>query len=526
MIPVLTAGQMREADRRTIEEIGVPGAVLMENAGTAVARLIEERFPQARRPAVLCGRGNNGGDGFVAARRLAALRPIVYLLGARDGVKGDARVHLGVLERSGALPVVEVPDESAWRDVRERLWEADLLVDALLGTGLTQEPSGLMRRVIEDVDALATRRGVPIVAVDLPSGLSSDSGEVHWPTLSAALTVAFAAAKCGHVLPPACDRVGELRVVDIGIARDLLESGARLWLLEAADAARAVPPRAAGAHKGDFGHLLVIAGSVGKTGAAVLAATAALRSGVGLVTVATPEPALATVATQRPEIMTEPLAATASGAVAPAALESALALARTRDAVVIGPGLGQDPETRAFVREFVRRCPAPLLIDADGLNALAGGEGVIGASDLLRRERPTIVTPHPGEMARLVGRATSDVQKQRLETARNLAVETGAVVVLKGQRTVIADGSGRSAVNPTGNPGMATAGTGDVLAGMAGAFLARGHDAWLAATAAVYLHGLAGDCAARRVGYESLIAGDLIESLPEAISSVTGPSAR
>jgi len=526
MIPVLTAGQMREADRRTIEEIGVPAAVLMENAGTAVARLIEERFPQARRPAVLCGRGNNGGDGFVVARRLAALRPTVYLLGSRDGVKGDARLHLGVLERSGALPVVEVPNEDAWRHVRERLWEADLLVDALLGTGLTEEPSGLIRRAIEDVAALADRRGMPIVAVDLPSGLSSDSGEVRWPTISATLTVAFAAAKCGHVLPPACDRVGELRVVDIGIARDLLDSSARLWLLEPADAARALPVRAAGANKGDFGHLLIIAGSVGKTGAAVLAATAALRSGVGLVTVATPESALPIIAAARPEIMTAPLAATASGAVAPAAVESALALAQQRDAVVIGPGLGQDPETRAFVREFVRRCPAPLLIDADGLNALAGGEGVVGASDLLRRERPTIITPHPGEMARLVGRATSDIQKHRLETARNLAVETGAVVVLKGQRTIVADGSGRSAVNPTGNPGMATGGTGDVLAGMAGALLARGQDAWLAATAGVYLHGLAGDCAARRVGQESLIASDIIESLAEAIVSVTSPSAR
>jgi len=447
-------------------------------------------------------------------------------LGSRDGVKGDARLHLGVLERSGALPVVEVPNEDAWRHVRERLWEADLLVDALLGTGLTEEPSGLIRRAIEDVAALADRRGMPIVAVDLPSGLSSDSGEVRWPTISATLTVAFAAAKCGHVLPPACDRVGELRVVDIGIARDLLDSSARLWLLEPADAARALPVRAAGANKGDFGHLLIIAGSVGKTGAAVLAATAALRSGVGLVTVATPESALPIIAAARPEIMTAPLAATASGAVAPAAVESALALAQQRDAVVIGPGLGQDPETRAFVREFVRRCPAPLLIDADGLNALAGGEGVVGASDLLRRERPTIITPHPGEMARLVGRATSDIQKHRLETARNLAVETGAVVVLKGQRTIVADGSGRSAVNPTGNPGMATGGTGDVLAGMAGALLARGQDAWLAATAGVYLHGLAGDCAARRVGQESLIASDIIESLAEAIVSVTSPSAR
>jgi ADP-dependent NAD(P)H-hydrate dehydratase / NAD(P)H-hydrate epimerase len=525
MIPVLTAGQMREADRRTIEEIGVPGAVLMENAGTAVARLIEERFPAVRRPVVLCGRGNNGGDGFVVARRLAALRPTIYLMGARDGVKGDARVHLGALEGSGALPIVEVVDENAWCGVRERLWEADLIVDALLGTGLAQEPTGLMRQVIEDVVALTAPRGVPIVAVDLPSGLTSDSGDVAWLTLSATLTVAFGAPKCGHVLPPACDRVGELAVVDIGIPRELLENGARLWLLDPSDAVRALPTRASGSHKGDFGHLLIIAGSVGKAGAATLAATAALRAGVGLVTVATPEPALATIASARAEVMTEPLDATPSGAVAQSAVERALALARERDAVVIGPGLGQNRETRAFVREFVRQCPTPLLIDADGINAVASGEGVVGASELLRRERPTIVTPHPGEMARLVGRTTGEVQRHRLEVVRSLAVESGAVVVLKGQRTIVADGSGRSAVNPTGNPGMASGGTGDVLAGMAGAILARHHDAWLAATAAVYLHGLAGDIAARSVGQDSLIAGDVIESLPEAIASLTGRGA-
>jgi NAD(P)H-hydrate epimerase len=302
----------------------------------------------------------------------------------------------------------------------------------------------------------------------------------------------------------------------------LTEASARLWLLEAADAARAFPRRALGAHKGDFGHLLLVGGSVGKTGAVALAATAALRSGAGLVTVAMPAPALPIVAAARPEVMTEPLAATPSGSMAVGAVERALDLAGGRDAVVLGPGLGQDPETRAFVRGFIQRCSLPLVIDADGLNALAGHAQEPAAVRLMQREHPTVATPHPGEMARLAGGTSSGIQKRRLEAARALAVETGAVVVLKGQRSIIAERSGRAAVNPSGNPGLATAGTGDVLSGIAGAFLARGHDAWLSATAAVYLHGHSGDRAAERVGVESLVAGDVIEALPEAIRGVVG----
>jgi hydroxyethylthiazole kinase-like uncharacterized protein yjeF len=524
MIPVLTAGQMREADRRTIEEIGLPGAVLMENAGAAVAAAIAARFPRARRVVVLCGRGNNGGDGFVAARRLETARPSVYLIGARDGVRGDARLHLGVLERSG-IPVEEVAEEAAWETVRDRLWEVELIVDALLGTGLAREPEGLVRRVIEDVNALRERHPIPLVAVDLPSGLSSDAGEMLGPALAATLTVTFAAPKHGHALPPACDRVGELVIADIGIPRDLLESSAHLWLLEAGDAAGAFPPRAPGAHKGDYGHLLVVAGSVGKTGAAVLAATGALRAGAGLVTVATAEPALRMVAEARAEVMTEPLGATAAGTIGPQALERALALAAQRDAVVLGPGLGQDPGTRAFVRDFARRCDRPLVIDADGLNALAAAADAPGATDLLRRSQATIVTPHPGEMARLMGTSPHELQKRRLEGARALAVETGAVVVLKGQRTIVAEASGRAAVNPSGNAGMATAGTGDVLSGVVGALLARGLTAWTSATAAVHLHGLAGDLAARRHGQESLMAGDVVDALAEAVQAIVGHDA-
>lgn len=520
MLPVLTAAEMREADRRTIEEVGLPGAVLMENAGAAVARVVRERYPQARRPMVLCGKGNNGGDGFVVARRLGDLAPATLLLGARAEVRGDARLHMGAFERSGGV-LAEVADDAAWAARRAELERADLIVDALLGTGLRQQPAGLLARAIADVADLHERAGTPVVAVDIPSGLPSDAGEVAWPTVTASVTVTFAAHKYGHVLPPACDRVGDVVVAAIGIPHSVLQAvGPTLWLLERADAARAWPPRPAGSHKGTFGHVLVIAGSVGKSGAAVLSALGALRAGAGLVTVATCQGALPLVAQGRPELMTEPLAGDRHVDVG--AVARALALAKTRDAVVLGPGLGQEAPTREFVREFVRRCPVPLVVDADGLNALAGSSRGPAAVEVLRRETATVVTPHPGEMSRLAGATTDQVQRRRLETTRALAVETGAVVVLKGQRTLVADAGGRAAVNPTGNPGLATGGTGDVLSGIIGALLARGCDGWTAATAGVFAHGHAADGAAQRLGEEALLAGDLLDSLPDALADLTG----
>jgi NAD(P)H-hydrate epimerase len=508
---------MRRADRHAIEEVGLPGPVLMENAGAAVARLVDERFPGARRVVVLCGRGNNGGDGFVVVRRLGP-RAEALLLGAPDKVAGDARTHLLACERSGGRVSV-VADAGAWAGALRRVEEADLIVDAVLGTGLRSAPTGLAKDAIA---AMAGRfeAGVPVVAVDLPSGLPSDGGALDWPTARATVTVTFAAPKRGHVLPPACGEAGELVVADIGIPpRSVAAASPSLFLLEDADAAAAFPPRRRGAHKGDFGHLLVVAGSIGKTGAAVLAAGGALRSGAGLVTIATPEPCLPVVAASRAEAMTEPLAATAGGGLDEAALPRLLDLAAERDAVVLGPGLGQDPRTQALVRAFVPACPVPLAIDADGLNALAPAGGEPGTLAPLRRVAATVLTPHPGEMARLVGRRTADVQRERPETALALARATGAVVVLKGERTLVAEPAGRAAVAATGNPGMATGGTGDVLAGVVGSLLGR-HGALLSATGAVVVHGRAGDLAARERGEEGLTAGDLVEALPAAIESV------
>jgi hydroxyethylthiazole kinase-like uncharacterized protein yjeF len=517
VIPVLTAEEMRRADRLTIEEIGLPGQVLMENAGAAVAHLVDERFPLARRVVVVCGRGNNGGDGFVVARRLGG-RAEVLLLGERDGVEGDARTHLQACERSGGRVGI-VAGAEAWAGALRRVQDADLVVDAVLGTGLRSAPSGLAK---EAISAIVSRleAGIPVVAVDLPSGVPSDSGALDWPTARATVTVTFAAPKRGHVLPPACGQLGELVIADIGIPPACVAAASpSLFLLGDVDAAGAFPLRRRGAHKGDFGHLLVVAGSLGKTGAAVLAAGGALRAGAGLVTVATPEPCLPVVAAARAEAMTEPLPATAGGGLDDAALPRLMELAAERDAVVLGPGLGQDPRTRALVRTFVRACPVPMVIDADGLNALAPVKGEAGTLQVLRREAPTVLTPHPGEMARLVGRRTVEVQRERPETALALARDTGAVIILKGERTLVAEPSGRAAVAATGNPGMATGGTGDVLAGVVGSLLAR-HGALLAATAAVVVHGRAGDLVAQDRGEEGLTAGDVVEALPAAIESV------
>jgi hydroxyethylthiazole kinase-like uncharacterized protein yjeF len=518
MIPVLTADQMRKADRITIEEIGLPGAVLMENAGTAVAEAIRERYPDARSIVVLCGKGNNGGDGFVVVRKLREFGAQALLLGRRGDVKGDALTHLLACERSGG-PVLEVTTADEWAAVAGDVASADLLVDALLGTGLRARASGPAAAGIEAL-LRAAEAGIPVVAVDIPSGLGSDTGQVDGPAVVADLTVTFAAPKWGHVLAPASANVGDLALADIGIPLEVLDRvGPTLFLLEEEDAALAFPLRAAAAHKGSFGHVLVVGGSPGKTGAAVLAGLGALRTGAGLVTVATPASCLAAVAGGRPEIMTEPLPESPGEGLSLEALGRVLALAEERDVVVLGPGLGQAADTRAVAREIVRHCPVPLVVDADGLNALAAADDAVG---LLRgREAPTVITPHPGEMARLVGKTVAEVQGDRVETARALADAAGAVVVLKGQGTVVALPEGKCAVNPTGNPGMATGGTGDVLSGMIGALLAHG-ECGRAATAGVFVHGLAGDIAARRLGEDALLAGDLVEAIPEAIETL-GP---
>lgn len=513
---VLTAEQMREADRRTIEEVGVPSIVLMENAGRQVAAVMTSAFDNLaeQRVAVLSGRGNNGGDGFVVARTLAerGIDVSVFLVGTAADVRGDARTNLDALARLG-LAVIEVGGEEAWELHAPDVLAHDVIVDALFGTGLKSPLSGLLETIVEDVNDSP----VPVVAVDLPSGLSADSNEVIGPCIQAALTVTLGTPKLPLVLPPARDLAGDMVIADIGIPRQVIEAveGQRLRLLTSEDLRALVPTRARDAHKGAFGHVLVVAGSRGKTGAAHLAASGALRCGAGLVTVATPRSVQPVVATLGPEYMTEGLDETAAGRVSARAAEEVLGLAST--VIAAGPGLGTGEEVAAFMTTLVERAEVPLVLDADAINAFAGDPARLTARD----GQAIVITPHPGEMARLLGIATAEVQAHRLETARSLAATHNLHVVLKGERTIVATPDGRAFINPTGNPGMATGGTGDVLTGMIAAWLAQVHDASVACCLGVYLHGAAGDLAAADEGEISMTAVDLAQHIGDAVLELT-----
>jgi NAD(P)H-hydrate epimerase len=514
VIPLATADEMRRADRRATERYGVPSLLLMENAGRGAADALERVLGPAagRRVAVVCGKGNNGGDGFVVARHLLGrgARVSVWLVGRAEEVRGDARVNLDVLRRAGEA-VAEVPDADALGRLRGELHDADVVVDALLGTGARGPAAGPVAAAIEAINAAAR----PVCALDLPSGLPSDGEPPAGPVVLARVTVTFGLPKVGLVLPTGSGRAGRVEVADLGVPRAWLAEGIGTGLLEAVDVGAALPRRPLDAHKGRYGHLLVVAGSVGKTGAAALACLGALRSGTGLVTCATPGSQQPVVAGQLAEAMTEPLPETAAGTPSRKAVERIGELLPRMDAVALGPGVGLDPETQAAVQALVRDIERPMVVDADALTALAGRLA------LCRDARaPRLLTPHPGEAARLLGCSVAEVQADRIASARRLAAETGAVVALKGARTVVAGPGGEVALNPTGNPGMATAGTGDVLTGIAGGLLAQGVAPVAALRAAVYLHGLAGDVAAETRGEAGLVAGDVADAVPAAIRRV------
>ncbi len=512
---VLNAAQMREADRRTIDEIGIPSLVLMENAGRQVVAAMEAIYADLleRQVAVLCGRGNNGGDGFVVARTLVqrGVDVSVFVLGLISDVRGDARINLEILGRLG-VTVVEVSDGQAWELHLSEVRDCTLIVDAIFGTGLNAPVSGLIESVITDINASS----IPVVSIDLPSGLSADSCDPRGESIEAETTVTLGAPKLPLVLPPAETRAGDIVIADIGIPSDVLDSvdGPRIELMTRSSAREHITPRAADSHKGDYGHVLVVAGSRGKTGAAHLSGVGALRSGAGLVTVATPASCQAIVAAMAPEYMTVGLDETDAG-LDPEGVDRLLEMAR--DVVAMGPGLGQAPGTQAFIKAVVDRATCPLVIDADGLNAFSRDPDRLTG----REGRDIIITPHPGEMARLVGMSTDEVQASRLEIARNFAVSHHLYVVLKGHRTLIATPDGKVFINPTGNPGMSTGGTGDVLTGMVSAWLAHLLDAEAACKVAVYLHGMAGDLAEADEGEISMTAGDLAAHIGDAILELT-----
>jgi ADP-dependent NAD(P)H-hydrate dehydratase / NAD(P)H-hydrate epimerase len=515
MIRVATASEMQEMDRRAAAEFGIPSLLLMENAGSETVREILAAFPgiSGLRVLVLCGRGNNGGDGFVIARRLLGrgISVRTVLLARRDAVQGDARINLEILEKLGAPPV-EMPDLGDLPRLRECLLSADVVVDAILGTGARGPARDILA---EAIDAM-NRSGRPVVSVDIPSGLGADCAEAVGPAVRATVTVTFAAPKRSLILFPAAAHAGRVRVVDIGIPRMLWADGAiGVGLLQAADVQGAFPVRDPAAHKGSYGHVLVVAGSVGKTGAAALAALGAQRIGAGLVTLAAPASLNEILEVKLTEVMTAPVPETEARTVALTALEPLLHLAEGKDAVAIGPGLGRHPATQALVRELVTRLRIPVVLDADGLNALAG------AAECLRDATgPLVLTPHPGECARLLGVSVAKLLAERIPLVQKAAADWRLSLVLKTARTLVGDPAGGVAIVPTGNPGMATGGTGDVLTGVIAGLIAQGVAAPLAARAGAYVHGLAGDLAADRLGPEAMLAGDLLEALPEAIRQV------
>ncbi|HTA87118.1 MAG TPA: NAD(P)H-hydrate dehydratase [Silvibacterium sp.] len=503
--PILTSDEMRAVDRSSTEQFGIASIVLMRHAGQAVARFVEREYPNHRRITVLCGKGNNGGDGFVAARALAAggRAVSVLLLGDPDELKGEARTAFGEMQ----LAPVLAPDEPSLDSPQARaiLPNADLLLDAVVGTGFKPPLRGVAAALRDRVNKLS----VPIVAIDLPSGWDADFREFSSEeAFRANAVVTFTAPKLAHVCGNLAGNVyGPIVVADIGSPAEAVRSGLNLtW----AGSSQTITqnPRIADSNKGMYGHVLVIGGARGKAGAASMATLAALRSGAGLVTAAIAESILATVARITPEVMTIPLKEGEQGEITAANVDFDQLLEK-KTVLAIGPGLGQEPATEAFLLELLARTQLPLVLDADALNMLARHPEKIEG-----RGRTMVLTPHPGEMARLAGISTKEVQANREPLAREFAIRHQITLVLKGWRTLIAHPDGAMAINTTGNPGMAKGGSGDILTGIVAAMVAQHpHQVADAVNAAVYLHGLAADFAVSEQDEHTLLATDTVAHL-------------
>jgi NAD(P)H-hydrate epimerase len=514
---IVTASQMQALDRCTIVEAGVPGRTLMECAGAGVVEVLERLCgPLAGKTAtVFCGKGNNGGDGFVIARllRQKRVKGSVFLLAPAAELTGDAKAMYRRFARAAGASAVQICP-SAER-MRSLLGKSDVVVDALLGTGLSSAVSGLYRTAIEAINAA----GRPVMAVDLPSGIHADTGALLGSAVKATWTVTFGQPKLGLYLGAGIDHAGQVHIADIGIPPAYVDAvPSKISLITREDVRRLLPGRPLSAHKGTYGHAGIIAGSVGKTGAAALTARAALRVGTGLVTVATPMSVNDTLEAKLLEAMTVPMPETKARTLSRSGLDRLLLFANARSAIALGPGLSTHPETVELIHALVPRLERPSVLDADALNAVAGRVGLLTECKV-----PLILTPHPGEMARLEEQATPrSVNADRIGTASRFAQGRRVILVLKGARTVVAHPEGWVAICPTGNPGMATAGTGDALTGILVGLLAQGLSPWDAARTGTYLHGLAGDLAAADVGAAGMTAGDLIERIPHALTQAIG----
>lgn len=502
---IVTAAEMRAIDRVTSERFGVPSLALMENAGAAVADYVVSHHA-VERIVVFCGKGNNGGDGFVAARLLHQEGRTVQVILLTDPVhlRGDAAIMFGKLP----TPAIAVRSSEELKSDRVRLaLVADLYLDAILGTGFKPPVSGLYAEAIAIMNASQT----PVISVDIPSGADADAMSPQSGMIARSdAVVTFTAPRPAHFFSSLTR--GPTYVADIGSPEQAIVSSLQLNVITARDIAPLLAPRPVDSNKGRYGHVLVIGGSEGKVGAAAMAGMSVLRSGAGLSTVATPKSILATVAGFHPELMTEPLPETAAGAISESALPRLYKLAAGKTVLAIGPGLSRDAEAAATARTVVMKCQIPMVVDADGLNAFERH-----VEELNGKDRSLVITPHPGEMARLAGCTTAEVQADRLGIARKFAREHELIVVLKGHRTLVVRPDGEAWVNTTGNPGMSTGGTGDILTGMVAGMMAQHPgNVFLAVLAAVHLHGLAGDVMRESVGEHSLVATDLLRGLPEA----------
>ncbi len=510
---LVTAESMRAVDRHAIDVMGIPGLDLMEEAGMGtVGVLVEVTGVEAGdRVVVVCGKGNNGGDGFVVARGLRGfgVEVDVFLLGTAADVTGDARTNLDFLDPGS---FTEITDEKGLDALAEALDEADVAVDAIFGTGFSGEPRGLAG----DAIAIINSSDLSVLAVDVPSGLDASTGGVEGECIIAEWTSTMAFPKKGFFLHPGREFVGDIHVVDIGIPKEAAEAaGGHQHVLTPVDAAALAPERDPAGHKGTFGHVAVVAGSVGYTGAATLASMSALRSGAGLVTLGVPSSLNDILEAKVTEVITRPLPESPARSLGTSALPQLRELIGGADAVAIGPGLSMHAETVELVRSIVSGLDTPAVIDADGLNALT--PDLIGARS---GDAAVVLTPHPGEMACLVGCPPEDVLADRERFACAVAEQARATVVLKGAATIIATIAGDVMINPTGNDGMATAGSGDVLTGIIAALLARGMSGPDAAALGAYVHGLAGDLAASSIGGTGMIAGDIMEFIPDAFAEL------
>lgn len=511
-----SAEQVRGLDAAAITEIGIPGIVLMENAGRGTVACMNQHFGGfgGKVVSIFVGPGNNGGDGLVIARHLhqQGSRPHVFMVASADKLKGDAATNLAIVERL-RIPIHSVATTAELEEAEDYFTKSRAVVDSIFGTGLAREVSGHFAEVIQRINHFAC----PVIAVDIPSGLHSDTGQPLGVCVQADLTVTFGLAKPGQVLYPGAEYVGRLEVVDIGIPPEVVEqAGIQLELLEKSKVSQWIPARHANSHKGTFGHLLILAGSRGKTGAAILSGKGALHSGAGLVTLCVPRDLDVVFESALIEAMTIPLPAS-EGCLAMddiAGINEALAGKR---AVVLGPGMGTGESTAELVARLYAEVAIPMVVDADALNILAR----LG-DRLVKPPAPRILTPHPGEMARLTGTTGSAVQADRLGCAREYARTHDIYLVLKGAHTVVAAPDGRVAVNPTGNAGMATGGMGDVLSGFLGGLLAQGLSPWQTACLGVYAHGAAADRLQLEMGGQGYLASEVAGELPLTLEKLLG----